>query len=126
MPNLPICESETRSGFGLPPNAKAALDNINPSPPHHVRLIEADDALWLPLVENKFDFIYVDTSHDYETVARQIKQVRKLCHENTVIAGDDYNDVEPTWGVQKAVREGFKSHKVLAEIIWFAGAEDYL
>jgi hypothetical protein len=108
-----------------PPDAKKAMENINAQHPHVVRLIEADDAAWLPLVQGRFDLAYIDTSHDFATVARQIKQVRPLCHANTIIAGDDYNDAEKTWGVRQAVSDGFKSHQVLAGMIWFAGAEDF-
>lgn len=107
-----------------PPDAKKALENINPQEPHQVRLIEADDAVWLPVVQGQFDLCYIDTSHDFATVARQIKQVRPLCHANTIIAGDDYANGEAYWQVRQAVSEGFKSHQVLAGMIWFAGAED--
>ena len=108
-----------------PPDAKKALANINPQDPHQVRLIEADDAVWLPAVQGQFDLVYIDTSHDLATVARQIKQVRPLCHANTIIAGDDYANGEAYWQVRQAVSEGFNSHQVLAGMIWFAGAEDF-
>lgn len=112
--------------FGCsPPDAKQALANINAQPPHQVRLIEADDAVWLPSIKGTFDFIYIDTSHDYLTVSRQIKQVRPLCAPHTIIAGDDYNDIEKTWGVRQAVTDGFTAHQVVGGIIWFAGAEDF-
>lgn len=114
-----------QAGFGKAPNAKQALDNINPQAPHAVRLIEADDAVWLPLVEGRFDFLYLDTAHDKATVARQLQQVRKLTHAGTVIAGDDYENIEATWGVRDAVNEAFVRHHVLAKTIWFADAEAY-
>lgn len=55
---------------------------------------------------------------------RQLKQVKPLCKPTTIIAGDDYENLEKTWGVKDAVTEAFKSHQVLAGTIWFAGAED--
>jgi hypothetical protein len=113
------------AGFGLPPDAKAALDHISPQLPHVVRLIEADDAVWLESIEGRWDLIYVDTDHTQATCQRQLAQIRKLCHANTLIAGDDYTPLQPTWGVEAAVKEAFKSHQVLAGTIWFAGAEDY-
>ena len=109
-----------------PPNAKTALDNINPQEPHKVRLIEADDAVWLERVQGAFDLIFIDTAHDKATVQRQIRQVHKLCHPFTIVAGDDYANLEKTWGVKDAVAEGFKRHQVLANTIWFSGAEDFL
>lgn len=113
------------AGFGKAPNAEQALTNINPQPPHAVRLIEADDAVWLPNVQGRFDLIYVDTSHDKATVQRQLQQVRKLAKPATIIAGDDYENITPTWGVQDAVAEAFQRHHVLARTIWFADAEAY-
>lgn len=113
------------AGFGKAPNATQALANINPQPPHAVRLIEADDAVWLPNVQGQFDLLYVDTAHDKATVARQLKQVRKLAHPGTIIAGDDYENIEATWGVSDAVTEAFQRHHVLARTIWFADAEAY-
>jgi len=114
-----------QAGFGKAPNAEQALTNINPQPPHAVRLIEADDAAWLPTIKGKFDLCYLDTSHDKATCLRQMAQVRPLCHETTVVAGDDYENLEPTWGVRDAVAEAFTTHRVLAKTIWFADAADY-
>lgn len=112
------------AGFGEPPDAKKALDNINPQEPHAVRLIEGDDALWLDSVGGSFDLLYLDTAHDRATVERQLRQVKLLCHSETVVAGDDYANIVPTWGVKDAVTAGFRTHQVLAETIWFANAGD--
>lgn len=118
--------SWTTAGFGAPPNAKTALENIAPRDEHAVRLIEADDAVWLEQVQGAFDLIFVDTSHDKATVLRQIRQIHKLCHPFTIVAGDDYNNGPATWGVKEAVTESFKRHHALGETIWFAGARDFL
>ena len=109
----------------LPPSLELAAKNINALPPHDVSLIKADDADFLPGVTRSFDMIYVDTSHDKATCLRQFAQVKKLCHPNTIIAGDDYENLEATWGVKDAVAEAFTTHQVLADTIWFAGAGDY-
>lgn len=111
-----------QAGFGEAPNAEKAYLNINPAAQHSVRLIEADDVLWLQTIEGKFDFIFLDTAHDAQTVIRQINHAKKLCHENTIIAGDDYENLLPTWGVKDAVKEAFLTHQVLADTIWFADA----
>lgn len=113
----------TEAGFGPPPDARKALDNINPQEPHQVRLIQGDSLVWLPSVEGKFDFIYLDTSHDEATVATELRGIRHLCHEHTLIAGDDYtNPGKDWWGVDKAVKEALKSHQVVFDLIWFADA----
>ena len=115
------------AGFGKPPNAKQALANIDARKDalHQVRLIESDDAVWLPAIQGHFDLIYIDTAHDKATVQRQIRQVAPLAGPNTLIAGDDYEDLGiTTWGVKPAVTEGFKRHHVVADVIWFADAKD--
>jgi hypothetical protein len=117
-----------QEAFGCePPNYAQAQENIakKVAAAHAVRLIECDDAKWLPSIVGSFDLIYIDTSHDEATVTRQIAQVKPLCGPKTIIAGDDYNDVEKTWGVQKAVNAGFKEHNVLGGIIWFTDASQY-
>lgn len=118
--------SWTEAGFGPAPDAKKALENINPSPEHAVKLIESDSHIFLMNAKGKIDFAYVDTSHEYETVKRELELIRPLCHERTLIAGDDYtNEGKPWWGVDRAVKETFKTHQVLLNMIWWAGAEDF-
>ena len=120
--------SWTEAGFPPSPTFDEAKANIerHASPKHQFRLIVSDDAPWLEAVQGSFDFIYVDTSHDRETVKRQLAQLKKLCAPHTVIAGDDYENIQPTWGVKEAVTYAFKTHHVLADCIWWANAEDML
>lgn len=70
-------------------------------------------------VVDKFDVIYIDTSHDYATVARQLRQIVPLCHERTIICGDDYQPRE-TWDVRRAVMEVHPQHVVFGGTIWLA------
>ncbi len=110
-----------------PPNMEEAEKNIMGfNKGNVVRLIKANDADWLESATGTYDLIFLDSSHDLATCQRQFKQVRKLCHADTIIAGDDYQNVMPTWGVETAVKEIFRSHQVIDNRIWFAGAEDYL
>ena len=108
-----------------PPSLELAEKNTRAEKPHSVMLVKQSDVDWLPTATAKFDLIYVDTSHDKATCLRQFAQVKKLCHPNTIIAGDDYAPLEKTWGVSEAVAEAFTTHQVLADTIWFAGAGDY-
>jgi len=120
-------KSWTEAGFGPPPDAKKAYENINAQPPHAVRLIETDSETFLSNVRGKFDLAYVDTSHEEGTVRRELELIRPLCHEGTTICGDDYvNEGKAWWGVDKAVKKTFKNHQVALNMIWYAGAEDYL
>lgn len=120
--------SWTQAGFGDSPSVEIAQKNIerHATPKHQFRLIVSDDEPWLESVQGSFDFIYLDTSHDKQTVLRQLRQIKKLCAHHTIIAGDDYENIVSTWGVKEAVSESFKRHHVLADTIWFANAEDLL
>ena len=114
-----------------PPSLELAQKNTNTqladTDLQTVTLIQASDDDWLTAhnPSHAYDLIYVDTSHDKATCLRQFAQVKKLCHPNTIIAGDDYAPLEKMWGVSDAVAEAFTSHQVLADTIWFAGAGDY-
>lgn len=114
------------AGFPDAPTMAGAYEKLTPRLPetHKLQLIQADDAEWLELVrgQNLYDLIYLDTSHDEATVIRQLGQIKPLCHATTLIAGDDYKAILPTWGVEKAVTASFKEHHVLADTIWFADA----
>ena len=84
-----------------------------------VKLVQSPDEEYLATTSDTFDCIYIDTSHDYETVARQLRQVKRLCRgPQTIIAGDDYGD-GGTWGVKRAVEEAFHTH-ALSGRIWFS------
>lgn len=113
------------AGFGAPPSAETALSNIAARPPHAIRLIQAEDSVWLASVQGKWDWIWVDASHDKASVGRQLKQLRPLCHEHTIISGDDYAPLEKSWGVDAAVKEAFISHHVIADTIWFTSFDQY-
>ena len=119
-------KSWTEAGFGTAPSVELAIKNLEARLPanHQFRIIQSDDAVWLENVVGKFDFIYVDTSHDKATVVRQFAQIKKLCHENTLVAGDDYENIVPTWGVKDAVTECTKQHHVLADCIWWCNGRD--
>lgn len=91
--------------------------------PLSFELIEANDADYVARTDLKFDVIYWDTSHDYETVRRQLGQVRRIARDSALICGDDYSDQSNaggSWGVKRAVSEAFTFHQVFASWIWFA------
>lgn len=118
--------SWTEAGFGPPPDIKKALENINAQPPHAVKLVEAESQVFLAAAKGKVDWVYVDTSHEEKTVREELELIRPMCHEHTIISGDDYtNEGKDWWGVDKAVKGAFKNHQVLMNMIWWAGAEDF-
>ncbi len=53
-------------------------------------IIKGDSRIVLPELDCKYDFIYVDGNHSYKVVKEDLKNIVKLCHENTLIIIDDY------------------------------------
>ena len=76
------------------------------------------DSDFLAQDNNIYDFIYIDTAHDYDTVQRQIRQVKRLCHDKTIVSGDDYSSHEAC-RVPEAVRDGTKEHGLFLNWIWY-------
>jgi hypothetical protein len=61
------------------------------------------------------DLIYVDASHDYESVKQDIKIYWEKLNKGGIMFGDDYN----TWdGVKKAVNELFPSATIIDGNFW--------
>ena len=53
-------------------------------------IIKGDSTITLPELDCKYDFIYVDGNHSYSVVKQDLKNIVKLCHENTLVIIDDY------------------------------------
>jgi hypothetical protein len=107
-----------RAGFGTPPSFAAAQAHLaRLGFADSVTVIQQRDEDFLAACSERFDAIYIDTSHDYETVARQIRQTSGLLTDDGVICGDDYSD-QGTWGVKRAVTELVPGHVVFANWIW--------
>jgi hypothetical protein len=113
--------SWSEAGFGMPPNYEEAKKATGFD--SRVELIVSDDSDYLEKCDEKFDVIYMDTAHDFETVNRQIRQVRPLARAGALICGDDYQE-KPRFGVIPAVRKNFKAAGILGRV-WYAALEDY-
>lgn len=111
-----------------PPDRQKAMDNLSAyaKAEHTVTLIKADDKDWLESANGAYDLVFLDASHEYASISRQIRAVHKLCHPFTIVSGDDFANVVPGWGVEDAVKQSFRSFYHIDYRIWFAGAEDYL
>jgi hypothetical protein len=105
------------AGFGAAPTLDAAKSNIARF--GQAELIKERDAYFLARCKDKFDAIYLDTSHDYETVCRQIRQALPLLASEGLLMGDDYSD-QGTWGVRRALSELAPGHVVFGNWIWIA------
>ena len=64
----------------------------------------------------KFDFIFIDASHDYENVHADILAWRELLTPNGVFAGHDYAEWAP--GVVRAVGELVPVFRIVGVTIW--------
>jgi hypothetical protein len=112
-----------QAGFGTSPSFEAAQANLGRLGfSQDVTLIKQRDDVFLASCSEKFDAIYIDTSHDYDTVARQLRQTVCLLTEDGLLCGDDYSD-QGTWGVKRAISEFVPGHVVFANWIWI-GARD--
>ncbi len=105
-------EQETR-GFPPPSFEKATANTADP----RVRIIKSDDFNFLDTTEERFDAIYYDTAHDFNTVVRQLRQTPRVCLGDALLCGDDYSD-QYTWGVKSAVEKRFTEHTVFGGWIW--------
>jgi hypothetical protein len=107
------------AGFGDAPTLQQASANIARF--GAARVIKERDEVFLANCPDKFDAIYLDTSHDYETVCRQIRQCVPLLAADGLLMGDDYSD-QGTWGVKRALMDMVPGHKLFANWIWIADA----
>jgi predicted O-methyltransferase YrrM len=113
-----------QAGFGAAPSLEAASAHIDPfRAGAAVHLVCQRDEEFLAETQARYDLIYLDTSHDYETVMRQMRQAAPRLTRNGVLAGDDYSDAG-TWGVRRAVTEAAPRHSVFAGWIWHATQAD--
>jgi len=105
------------NGFGPPPSIVAAKQNAGDAVLHRANSIEFMQAA---RGKREFDFIYLDTSHDYETVKREIIAAREILAPGGTLAGDDYYEPGAGWGVDRAVCEVLPHHVALWGRIWVA------
>lgn len=116
--------SWAQAGFGAAPSLEAATANIEKfRAGAAVHLIRQHDSNFLAESRARYDLIYLDTSHDYETVIRQMRQAALLLSPNGIMAGDDYSDAG-TWGVCRAVSEAAPGHAVFGGWIWIATQDE--
>lgn len=101
------------AGYGKPPDMHTAYNHLEPRikrlPNCTIGLVKQTDVEFFEHAKEIYDIIYLDTSHDEETVCRQIASAKRLGHEETILCGDDFSDAG-TWGVKKAVESKFFKH----------------
>jgi len=113
-----------QAGFGPAPSLAAARTNVERlGLGGCVTLVRQRDEEFLLQEAEKFDLIYIDTAHDYESVLKLIRLARGRLNPGGYLAGDDYSN-EGTWGVEKAVRTAFAKLRLLGGWIWIARGDD--
>jgi SAM-dependent methyltransferase len=114
------------AGYGRPPTLQDAHDNISRHQTCPVELVPSDDLQFLAQCREQFDFIYLDTAHDYETVAKQIELCRPLLSPGGLLGGDDLMDESTEgWGVRAAVKEKFTDYMDMNGWIWLTHGSQY-
>jgi len=117
-----IAKGETwEDALGLPaPSMKNALVNCPDA-----SIMRSDSVEFMSKCNVlKFDWIYLDTAHNYEHVAKEIRAAKNCVKPNGLMSGDDFMPGWQTnWGVDKAVRELLPEYTVVGGRAWFAPAE---
>lgn len=94
-----------------------ALDNLSPII-HKINLIKNDSIEQSKQYQdNYFDIVYIDASHDYESVKKDIIHWLPKVKYGGIICGDDYIDGWP--GVVKAVDETLNDISLIGHQQWF-------
>lgn len=94
-----------------PPSLEASSRNCR-----NATIIQGNSLDYLKAHAKEFDFIYLDTSHDYGTVTAEISAI-KASGFSGLVAGDDYIHGY-NWGVVEAVTEQFPFHLALFNRVW--------
>ena len=103
------------NGFGRPPDLEVAAANA----PRAI-VIRSDSVAYLETTDARFDFIYLDTSHDEATVTREIAAARRVLVPGGILAGDDYWQPGAGWGVDAAVGAALPDHLIICNRIWIS------
>ena len=114
------------AGFGPAQSLQQAQKNINSlCLGTNVNVLKMRDVDFLSNTDEWFDFIYLDISHDYNTVKKTIQLARTRLTDNGIIGGDDFSD-EGEWGVKSAVNDSFAKFDLYGNWLWFGKGQDFL
>lgn len=105
------------NGFGPPPNREAAQRNAPKA-----GLVQDSASRYLAsAATHSFDFVYLDTSHDLQTVGAEIDAARRTIKPGGIMAGDDYShNEEAGYGVQRAVCAALPYHAAVFSRVWLS------
>ena len=107
------------AGYGQSPSLERTRRNLE-SLSFNATLVQGDAIAFCQNSPDKYDFIYIDTSHDYYTTRETIRAALNCRSDKGVLGGDDYLDFA-TWGVKSAVSEMLPQHQTYCmDFLWFA------
>jgi predicted O-methyltransferase YrrM len=100
------------------------INNMNILTKHNYEIVKKDCIEWLKIYNNPIKFVYIDASHDYESVFETINLVLPKMVKGGVICGDDLltahigrHDLHG--GVERAVRELLPNFKSIDNLWYF-------
>ena len=95
---------------------------------NNINIIKGNSNEIIPeMIKEKFDYVFLDGGHKYETVLKDLKYLTQIIKNNGVILCDDY-DLTYAPGVKKAIDEYVKDNNYRCEILHnsrFAKIEKY-
>lgn len=113
------------AGFGPAPSLdKARASLLNAGVAGEINLFSDTAQNFLQKSHDKFDFIYIDIAHDYESTRDTIRLAIPHLKDGGIIAGDDFSN-QGDWGVARAVEEAFSKFDLHRKWIWSASKPDY-
>ena len=72
---------------------------------NNINIIKGNSNEIIPeMIKEKFDYVFLDGGHKYETVLKDLKSLTPIIHNNGIILCDDY-DLTYAPGVKKAIDE---------------------
>ena len=110
-----------------PPSMEAAREACPTA-----EIIQSNSIDYLKQHASEFDFIYLDTSHDYQTVHDEITAILSqqnrpeqsrsaAASKGPLLAGDDYAAIAGhDWGVERACNELLPAHLALFHRLWIS------
>ena len=78
-----------------------------------INLLENNSLRYLSECNEKFDIVLIDGDHNYETVARECKELKKISHVNTLFIFDDYFGKYASTDQFYYKREGYENNKLI-------------
>lgn len=114
------------AGFGPAPSVEKAQQNINAlGLEKNIIVKKMRDVDFLSQTDERFDLIYLDTSHDYNTVKTTIQLAGSRLTADGIIGGDDFSD-EGEWGVKSAVNASFEKYNLYGNWLWMGKGCDII